>query len=101
MPIVRRDPARRWRLAGQRLSGMDRDGDGLGRDRGIGLLRAIGVLVSPELVVIELVRQLQRVEVAPRVEGPDRIRVVCPAFVTRDMTLDRPRRTPVERLVEP
>ena len=80
---------------------MDGHRHGLRRDPWIDLVRPVVVLVGPELVVVELVRQDKRGEVAPRVERADRIRVVGPAFVARDVTLDRPRLAAVERLVEP
>src|SRR2546430_11787386 len=50
--------------------------------------------------VRELIREHDRVEVSPRVERADRVRVVRPAFVTGNVTLLRPARAPVERLEE-
>src|SRR6266404_7917104 len=95
------DPTRGRSLAGQRRGRMDGHRHSLRRDPWIDLVRAIVVLVEPEFVVVELVRQDKRIEVAPRVERADRIRVVGPAFVTWDVTVDRPRLAAVERLVEP
>src|SRR5260370_34368201 len=77
----------------------DRDTDCLVADAGIGFLAGVELLASVRLVV-ELVREDQLIVVAEAVEGPDWVRVVGPALVTRYVTLDGPRFSSVQGLVE-
>ena len=78
-----------------------RDGDHLGRLHGIRLLRlADGEVVAPVRVIEELVRKVELVIVAEAVERADRVGVVGPTLVPRHVTLHRPRRATIERLVE-
>src|SRR5207248_5744593 len=78
-----------------------RDGDHLGRLHGIRLLRlADGEVVAPVRVIEELVRKVELVIVAEAVERADRVGVVGPTFVPRYVTLHRPRRATIKRLVE-
>src|SRR5258706_13328983 len=51
-------------------------------------------------VVIKLVGQVQKVEVAIEVEGADRIGVVSPTFIAGNVALYRPAGSAVEGLVE-
>ena len=69
--------------------------------RGIGLLVGIDrEVVCAVAVVEELVAEDQRVVVAVAVEGSDRVRVVGPALIARDVTLDGPVGAAIERLIE-
>ncbi len=77
----------------------DRDADRLVADAGVGLLAGVELHASVRLVV-ELVREEQLIVVAEAVEGPDWVRVVGPALVTRYVALDRPSFSPVPGLVE-
>ena len=81
--------------------GTDGDRDGLGGVRGIGLPIRVDLIALHIAVVEELVRKNQRVEVAESVERADRVGVVAPAFVSRDVALDGPGEATVPGLVEP
>ena len=97
---VRGYPARCRRLARQGRVWMHGDRDRLGRNSRVDLIRPVVVVVPAGLTVIELVGQDHGVEVAPRVERPDRVRVVGPSLVAGDVALHRPGRAAVERLIE-
>ena len=99
MTVVGGDPIAR-RLLARGARRMNRDGDRLWGNRRVRLLRAVVQDVASRLRVDEHVREDQRVEVSPRVEGTDGIRVVRPALVTRDVSLHGPRGSAVPRLVE-
>src|SRR5258708_18547020 len=77
----------------------DRDADCLVADAGVGFLASAELLGSVRLV-IELVREDHLIVVAEAVEGPDWVRVVGPALVTRYVTLDRPRFPSIQGFVE-
>src|SRR5260370_11103929 len=77
----------------------DRDADCLVADAGVGFLASAELLGSVRLVV-ELVRKNQLIIVAEAIEGPDWVGVVGPALVTRYVTLDGPRFSSVQGLVE-
>src|SRR5216684_6234124 len=77
----------------------DRDTDCLVADAGVGLLAGVELLASVRLVV-ELVREDQLIIVAEPIEGSDWVCIVGPTLVTRYVTLDGPRFSPVPGLVE-
>ncbi len=83
----------------RRAARPDRDTDCLVADAGVGLLAGIELRTAVRLVG-ELVRENQLIVVAETVEGSDWVGVVGPALVTRYVTLDRPRFSPVQGFVE-
>ena len=79
-----------------------RDGNDLGRHNRVRLLRgAHREIVRAILVVEELVGQDELVVVPIAVEGSNRVGVVGPAFIARDVSLDRPGLAAIKGLVEP
>src|SRR6202030_4513133 len=78
-----------------------RERDRFGRDARVRFLVLIGLeVVTAGARVIELVGQDQRVIVAKGVESPDGIRIVRPALVAGDVSLDRPGLAAIPGLVE-
>ena len=100
LAFVRGDPACSRRFAGQGFCRMHRHGNGLGRNRGVCLVCAVVILLEAKLVVVELVRQHQRIEITPRVKSANGIGVVGPTFITRHMALHRPCLAAIEGFIE-
>ena len=78
----------------------DRDGDGFGWNRRIWFTVRVGLVALRVPVVIELVGQEYRVEVAVLIECADRVRVVGPTLISRNVSLNRPGLSSVRRFEE-